>query len=147
MFRDANTYADTTNPIFAKGVGIVSALFFSLGIYVSVRQLLANQLILIIDKNGVNIDPKKSLNEIIDWKYIEGFSEFKIQNQKFVAIDVNNPDYWIEKEENGVRKELMKFNLSHYGSPFNLSAVSMQINYTELMKILRENFNKYKQQP
>ena len=77
-------------------------------------------------------------------KNIKGFSELKIQSQKLVIIDVDNSEYWIENEENGIRKRLMKFNVSNYGSPFNLSANSMQMNYAELMKTLNENLNKYK---
>lgn len=132
------------SPIFIKTIGITSALFFGLGIYVSIRQLLANQLILIIGKKGVNVNPKKTQTEFIEWKNINGFSELKIQSQNFVIIDVNNSEYWIEKEENGIRKKLMKFNLNNYGSPFNLSANSMQMNYAELIKTLNENLNKYK---
>ena len=131
-------------PLFYKAIGIANVLFFGLGIYVSIRQLLTNQLILIIDKKGVNVNPKKSLTEFIEWKNINGFSELKIQSQKFVIIDVDNSQYWIEKEDNVIREKLMKFNVNNYGSPFNLSANSMQMNYTELMKTLNENLNKYK---
>ena len=132
------------SPLFIKTIGIASVLFFGLGIYVSIRQLIENQLILIIDKKGINISPKKSQTEFIEWKNINGFPELKIQTQKFVIIDVNNSEYWIEKEENVIRKKLMKFNVNNYGSPFNLSANTMQINFEELMKILNENLNKYK---
>ena len=132
------------SPLFIKTIGIASVLFFGLGIYVSIRQLLANQLILIIDKKGVNVNPKKSQTAFVEWKNINGFSELKSQSQKLVIIDVDNSDYWIEKEENGIRKKLMKFNVTNYGSPFNLSANSMQMNYAELMKTLNENLNKYK---
>ena len=132
------------NPLFIKLAGIASVLFFSLGIYVAVKQLISNQLILIIDRKGVNVNPKKTPTESIEWKNINGFSEFKIQSQKFVIIEVDNSDFWIEKEGNKIRKKLMKFNVNNYGSPFNLSANSMQINYAELMKILKENLNKYK---
>ena len=146
MFMNAENFTSYrgSSPIFLKVIGIASVLFFGLGIYVSIRQLLKDQLILIIDKNGLNVNPKKSLVESIDWKYIEGFSELKIQSQKFVLINLNNSNYWIEKEGNAIRKKLMKFNVNNYGSPFNLSANAMQINYTELMKVLNENLNKYK---
>lgn len=132
------------SPFFTKGIGIASVLFFGFGIYVATKQLLANQLILIISSNGVNVTPKKSLIECIEWKNIKGFSELKIQSQKFVIIDVDNSDYWIEKEKNRIRKKIMKFNVNNYGSPFNLSANSMQMSYTELITTLNENFNKYK---
>ena len=102
--------------------GIISVLFFGLGVYMSIKQFLTNQLILIIDKKGINVNPKKSQTEFIEWKNINGFSEFKIQSQKFVIIDVNNSNYWIEREENRIRKKLMKYNMDNYGSPFNLSA-------------------------
>lgn len=131
-------------PIFTKGMAILSVLFFGFGIYVSIRQLIKNQLILIIDKTGIGVNAKKTPLKRIEWKNIESFSEIKIQSTKIVIINVNNPNYWIEKEENTFRKKLMKFNLNNYGSPFNLSANSMQISYTELMKILNESFNKYK---
>ncbi len=146
MVMNAGDFAGykARNPLFVEATGIVSILFFGLGIYVAIRQILANQLILIIDKKGVNINPKKSLTEFIEWRNINGFSELKIQSQKFVIIDVDNANYWIEKEENGVRKKLMKFNVNNYGSPFNLSANSMQMTYAELLKILNENLNKYK---
>ncbi|MCZ8145509.1 STM3941 family protein [Flavobacterium sp.] len=146
MFMNAENYTGYRgrSPFFIKTIGIASVLFFGLGIYVSIRQLLANQLILIIDKKGINVNPKKSHNEFIEWEHINGFSELKIKSQKFVIIDVNNSDYWIEKEENGIRKKLMKFNVKNFGSPFNLSANSMQMNHVELMKTLNENLNKYK---
>ena len=132
------------NPIFTKGIGVMSVLLCGLGIYVSIRQLISNQLIVIIDKIGININPKKSLSERIEWKNIKGFNEIKIQRTKIVIIKVNNSNYWIEKEENFIRKKLMKFNTNIYGSPFNISANIMQINHFELMEILNENFNKYK---
>ncbi|AZB29960.1 STM3941 family protein [Chryseobacterium balustinum] len=137
------------SPFLIKTIGIASVLFFGLGIYVSIKQLITNQLvtnqlILIIDRKVVNVNPKKSQTEFIEWKNINGFSELKIQSQKFVIIDVDNSDYWIEKGESGIRKKLMKFNVNNYGSPFNLSANSMQMNYAELMKTLNENLNKYK---
>ena len=146
MFMNAENFTGyrARNPLFTKGIGIASVLFFGLGIYVSIRQLIQNQLILVIDKIGININPKKSPSEKIEWKNIKGFSEIKIQSTKIVIIEVNNSNYWIEKEENVIRKKLMKFNVNNYGSPFNLSANSMQSNYVELMKVLNENLNKYK---
>ncbi|WP_320815580.1 STM3941 family protein [Flavobacterium sp.] len=146
MFMNAENFTGyrARNPLFTKGIGIACVLFFGLGIYVSIRQLIQNQLILIIDKIGLNVNPKKSLSARIEWKNINGFSEIKIQSAKIIIIDVNNSDYWIEKEENGFRKKMMKFNVNNYGSPFNLSANSMQMNYSELMKTLNENLDKYK---
>lgn len=146
MFMNAEnlTAFRSRNPFFIKGIGIISVLFFGFGLYLSIKQLVKNKLFVIIDKNGVNVNPKKNLSEFISWKNIEGFSELKIQSQKMVLINLNNPDYWIEKENNRMRKRLIQFNIDTYGSPFVLSAISMQISPAELVKILNENFEKYK---
>ena len=127
-----------------KIIGLISILFFGLGIYFSIRGLVKNQLILVIDAIGINVNPKKSLSEKIEWKNIIGFSEIRIQGAKIVIIKVNNPNYWIEKEENQIRKKIMSFNTDNYGSPFNISANAMQISHLELIQILNDNFKKYK---
>lgn len=134
------------SPILIKAIGIISVLFFSLSLYISIRQLVKNKLLLIVDGNGIIINPKKNSFELINWKNIEGFSEIKIQSQKILLIDVNNPDFWIQKETNLIRKKMIQYNFKQYGSPFCLSAVSMQINHAELMKVLNENLEKYKKQ-
>jgi len=146
MFIDAEypTPYRSRSPIFIKGIGILSVLFFGLGIYVSIRQLISDQLILIIDKFGLNVNPKGPIIETIEWKNIEGFSEIKIQSTKIVIININNSNYWIDKEGKKIKKMLLKFNVKNYGSPFNLSANSMQISHQDLMKILNENLKKFK---
>jgi hypothetical protein len=146
MNADSLTSLRSRSPILLKGIGIISLLFFGIGIYVSAKQLVKNKLFLIIDKNGINLNPKKNPSEVINWRNIEGFSELKIQSQKMVLIEVNNPDYWIDNEKSLIRKKLTKFNFDNYGSPFCLSAISSQINHGELLKVLNENLEKYKNQ-
>ncbi len=136
--------SQSRNPTFIKGIGIISVLFFGFAAYISIKQLVKNKLFLIIDENGIDVNPKKNSSEFINWSNIEGFAELKIQSQKMVLIEVNNPDFWIEKETNLLRRKMIQYNFNEYGSPFCLSAVSMQINHAELMKILNENLQKHK---
>ena len=142
MFIEPETFRGF--PAFTKTMGVITILFFGFGVLVFAKRLIQNQLILVIDKKGINVNPKKSLVEIIEWKYIDGFSEIKIHNAKIIIIKVTNPEYWIEKETNKFRKKLMKFNTRHYNSPFNFSSNSTKISHTELMKLLNENLKKHK---
>src|SRR5690606_32783969 len=100
------------NPVFIKIAGIASVLFFGLGIYVSIKQLIKNKLMLIIDENGINVNPQK--NEYIKWDNIEGFAELKINSVKIIIIQINNAEEYIKKESNNLRKKLMIFNLENY---------------------------------
>ena len=68
----------------------------------------------------------------------------KINGVKIIIIQVNNSEKFINEEESKIRKKLMKFNVSNYGSPFNISASTMNLSYNELYKLLKENLIKYK---
>lgn len=129
------------NPLVLKIVGIASILLFGFGIYVSIKQLIQNKLMLVLNEKGINAHPIK--NEYINWNDIKGFSELKINSVKIIIIQLNNPEYYINKENNKVRKKLMEYNLSNYGSPFNITVGTMNINHTELIEILNENLVKY----
>jgi hypothetical protein len=124
--------------------GFVMILFGGLGIFVSIRLLIKNKLILVIDETGINVNPSNPLSETIEWKNIEGFSEIEIYRNKFIIIDVNNSDYWIEKTTNPITRKTMEFNLSYCGSPFNLTANVTKLSHAELMNVLNENLQKYK---
>lgn len=148
MFVNAQSFVQNglRSLVFIQTIGVVSILFFGIGIFVSVKQLIKDQLILRIDHQGISVNPNRSPDHYIDWKYIKGFSEITLQGQKLVIINVNNADYWVERETNSIRKRIMKFNITNYGSPFNLSANSMQIDHAQLIKTLNDNLNKYQAQ-
>ncbi|WP_300569404.1 STM3941 family protein [Flavobacterium sp.] len=131
------------SPFVLKCFSILLVLLGALGVFLSIKRLIKNQLILLIDSKGISINPEKAFENTIEWKSIVGFSECKIHNHKIVLIRVNNVEHHIEKESNSLRKKVMKFNANNYGSPFTLTTDSMQINHSELLKVLNENFDKY----
>jgi hypothetical protein len=132
------------NPIFTRGIGIASILFFGLGIFIGIKRLIKSEIALIIDSKGVNVNPKKSLTEIIKWSEIKGFEEIKIQSTRIVIIGVKNPEYWLNKETSGFRRKLMQFNISNYNSPFNIAASGLEISSDKLIETLSIYFARYK---
>lgn len=132
------------NPIFTKGIGIASVLFFGFGMVVGIKRLIKSEIALIIDPMGLSVNPKKSPPEFVKWENILGFQEIKIHSTRILIIGVNNPEYWVEKEANAMRKRLMQFNVNNYGSPFNIGASGLQISAKELRETLQRYFEKYK---
>lgn len=130
------------NPLIIKIAGIVSVLFFGFGIFVSIKQLIKDKLMLAIDEKGINVNPKKG--EIIKWESIDGFSEIKINSVKIIIIQINDSIDYINGETNKIRKNLMKFNFNNYGSPFNISSSTTDLNHVELFQLLNESLNRYK---
>jgi len=144
MEADNLTAWRASNPIFIRGIGIASILFFGLGIFVGIKRLIKSEITLIIDPIGLNVNPKKSLTEFIKWDEILGFEEIKIQSTRIFIIGVKNPDYWLEKETNILRKKMMQFNINNYNSPFNIASSGLDINSNELNEKLNSYFEKYK---
>lgn len=123
-------------------VGILGILFFGMGVLISMRLLIKNRLLCTIDETGINLRPEKP-DEIIKWININGFRSFNHKGTKIIVIDVNNPQYWIDRENNMVRKNLMKFNVAICDSPFCISTNSSQTNHKELLELLNSNRIKY----
>lgn len=132
------------NPTFTRGLGIVSIIFFGLGIFIGMKRLIKSEIALIINSEGLNVNPKKSLTEFIKWSDIIGFEEIKIQNTRIVIIGVKNPEYWLLKETSGFRRKLMQFNMNNYNSPFNIAAAGLEISPDKLIKTLNDYFDSYK---
>lgn len=130
------------NPNFTRVIGIASILFFGLGVFVGIKRLIKSEVTLIIDIKGINVNPKKSLNEFINWSDINGFEEIKIQSTRFVIIGVKNPEYWLDKETSGFRRKLMQFNISHYNSPFNIASSGLAISSDKLIETLNNYYDK-----
>jgi hypothetical protein len=110
----------------------------------SLIRVINPQLALIIDSQGLNVNPKKSLTDNIKWSEIKGFKEIKINSTRIIIIEVHNPSKWIKNETNLVRRKMMQFNNANYSSPFNISAVGLDISYDQLIEILNKFYNQYK---
>ena len=132
------------NPIFTRGIGIASIIFFGFGIFVGIKRLIKSEIALIIDSKGLNVNPKKSLTEFIKWTDINGIKEIKIQSTRIVIIGVKNPDYWLDKETNGFKRKLMQFNINNYNSPFNIASAGLDISSDKLIETLNKYFDRYK---
>ncbi|KFF10359.1 hypothetical protein IW15_20190 [Chryseobacterium soli] len=132
------------SPIFTRGIGIASILFFGLGVFIGLKRLIKSEIALIIDTKGLNMNPKKSLNEFIKWSDINGFEEIKIQNTQIVIVGVKNPEYWLDKETSGFRRKLMQFNINNYNSPFNIAASGLDITSHKLIDTLNNYYDSHK---
>lgn len=132
------------NPIFTRGIVIASILFFGLGVFVGIKRLIKSEIALIIDSKGLNVNPKKSLNEYINWSDINGIEEIKIQSTRIVIIGVKNPKYWLDKEISGFKRKLMQFNVSNYNSPFNIVASGLDISSDKLIETLNNYYDRHK---
>lgn len=74
----------------------------------------------------------------IEWQRIADFSVFRTYGQKFIRIELHDPDRAIDEEKNRIAKGLMRWQMKYFGSPYAITASTVDIGTAELEKILRE---------
>ena len=82
--------------------------------------------------------PAKGIYLTIEWQRIADFSVFRTYGQKFIRIELHDPDRAIDEEKNRIAKGLMRWQMKYFGSPYAITASTVDIGTAELEKILRE---------
>lgn len=124
-------------------IGIVGLVFFGGGFCILLVMLLksffGHKPTLLLTPRSLRIyAPAKGIYLDIAWPEIADFSSFQTYGQKFIRIELHDPDRAIEAEKNRIAKELMRWQMKYFGSPYAITASTVGISTTELEKLLRE---------
>ncbi|SEG04355.1 STM3941 family protein [Sphingobacterium lactis] len=133
------------NPIVILISGIASILFFGIVGISIFRKLLDKKPGLIINHEGVNDNSSGVSAGFIPWSDIREIKVSHVFNQKFLLFIVNNPEDYLDKIKNPLKRSAMKMNYKSYGSPISISSTVLQTNFDDLSKVLVEKLKTYKQ--
>ena len=122
--------------IFAIGLGLISALFFGAAIPLGIKRLFNTVIELELTKDYLRVRPDSNQGFNIPWNQILEFKEVRIRGAKIILIFVTNPDRWINRELNPIKKKLMQFSYDNYGTPFNITASGMNVSHKKLFQKL-----------
>jgi hypothetical protein len=132
------------NPTVIFIVGLASVLFFGLVAITIFRKLSDKKPGLIINRQGI-IDNSSGVSAgLILWTDIEDIKVSQAMNQKFLMFIVKNPQAYLNKVTNPLKRKGMEMNYRTYGSPISISANSLQINFDNLYSLLTEKLKVYK---
>jgi hypothetical protein len=136
------------NPIVKTLASYGSAIMGLFGVYFFARKLFDKKPGLIIDENGIYDNTSAFNFGLIPWNDISQIYERTIQasiasKQRFVTIGLLNPEKYISRETNAIKRKLLAVNAKSYGSPIHISTNGLKINHADLLKILNEAFIKY----
>ncbi len=124
------------NEIFAILLGLVTVLFFGAAFPLGIKRLFSNVIELELTKYALKIQANTANGFAIPWKNISHFSEIKISGAKIILIHVENPQHWINRQINPIKRKLMQFNYANYGTPFNTTSSGMNISHKKLLNKL-----------
>jgi hypothetical protein len=99
---------------------------------------------LIIDYRGITDNTSGISAGFIPWSDIKEFKTARILNQKFIMVVVNNPENYIERQTNSIKRSAVTINFKSYGSPVSISANALKCNFSELERIIQTEFEKNK---
>lgn len=123
-------------------IGIISVAFFGVCSYFIFKKVFDKKSGLIIDKNGITNNSNATSIGLVKWTDIIGIRALEVVNQKFVMIDVSNPEHYIELKKNGIGKMAMKANYKKYGSPISITANSLKSDFNEVREIIEKQYEK-----
>lgn len=126
---------------FIQIVGIIAVVFFGICGIFAFKKLFDKKDGLIINKSGITDNSSGTSVGLIKWNDIVGIEIAKVHSQKFIMIEVSNPEYYISLKKSSIGKMTMKANYNQFGTPLSISANSLRINFAELRTIIEEQFD------
>jgi hypothetical protein len=148
------TDPQTSNPVFNNPLVKIfasygSTLMGALGIYYFTQKLFDKGPGLVIDEEGIYDNTSAFKFGLIPWSDISEIFERSIQasitsKQHFVTIGLVDPDKYISREKNTLKRKLLETSAKSYGSPIHISTNGLKTNHHDLFKLISEHFEKYK---
>jgi len=144
--RFSNSVYRPRSAEFIKIVGMVALVFFGVCSVFIFKKLFDKKYGLIIDKNGITDNSNGTSVGLIKWTDIVGIRIEQVYSQKFIIVDVSNPEYYIELKKGRIGKMAMKANFNRYGSPISITANSLKTNFEDLKEKIYKQYKKNTQQ-
>lgn len=103
-------------------IGIVGAVFFGgcicILFIVLLKNFFRNRPTLLLTPDSLRIYvPAKGIYITIEWQRIADFSVFRTYGQKFIRIELHDPDRAIDEEKNRIAKGLMRWQMKYFYNP------------------------------
>lgn len=144
IYKPTTSNTVFNNSLVKYGAAIASIIFFGFGIFYFAKKLTDKKPGIVIDSTGI-LDNSSAISVgLIPWPNIIQFLTAKVMKQQFLIIIVDNPNNYIDKQTNFIKKKAMEYNLKTYGSPLAISANGLKCNLPELMTILENQLLEHK---
>jgi hypothetical protein len=134
----ATSYFCTTLPqLTARIVGWAGVCFFSLGFVVVPKQLFKRGPQVVIDERG--IEDRRAKLGLIEWIDVTSLTVGEIHAQKFLSIEVSNPQKYLERLSNAGRIAAQA-NRALGFSEITIGFSGLSHSADEVMRFIRDNF-------
>ena len=124
--------------------GIAGVLFFGLCFVFIAKKVFSRKTGLTINDNGIIDNSNATSVGLIEWKDVTGIKSWGTGSAKVIVVLTSEPEKYIARSKNIISKKAMEANNKIYGSPLSIISNSLKINFSELEKLILEQFEKRK---
>ncbi|MEK6494117.1 STM3941 family protein [Myroides odoratimimus] len=124
------------------GIAILAILFFGYASVMFISKLFSNKPGIVINEQGIFENATAVVNGLIPWQDITSVELYKMQSQKFVLVYVKNPEEYIAKQKNIIKKKSMQANLKTHGTSIFINTNMLNVSDIELAIVIKQQLDK-----
>lgn len=132
------------SPTFIFIAGLLSILFFGFTGLFFLKKLQDRLPGLVISEEGIMDNSSGVSAGFIPWCDIITIKETKIVNQKYINIVVKNPQMYINRQKNALKRKAMQVNYKTWGTAIGITVNGLKINYDDLKLLIEKKFSDFK---
>lgn len=99
---------------------------------------------LIIDEQGITDNATAVVNGLIPWEDVFSFVECEVKSNKFIMLYVINPQDYIDKQKNFIKRKSMEANFKTYGTSVFINMTFLAISQQDLLDKLNQRLDQYR---
>jgi len=145
---------ETGNPVFnnfwLKNIAAGGGVLLGIGGMLSgIKKLSDTKPGVIIDETGLTDNSGMLSVGFIPWADVTAVAERVVKSsfaskEQFITLYLRNPDAYINKQKNGLKRRMMNMNYKYAGSPVSISSNTLKIKFDPLFRMVQEAFEFYK---
>ncbi len=127
-----------------KGVSVLGILFFGTIALALPYKLSSNKFGLEINERGIIDNSNLSSVGLVEWKDIKEIRVQSFNTTSWLLVYTYYPKKYIEKAQSRFKKWRLNSNVKSYGTPIYITSTVLNVNFTELEKLVMEAFENKK---
>ena len=127
-------------------VGVVAVIFLGACAGFYARKLLDNKPGIVFDERGLFDNSSFVAAGQILWADIETASVLQLHRQKFVVLQLINPQQYIDRQASVFKRKVTTLNDKLYGTPPHIRPNGLQISFNQLHIFITNNLQRNRRQ-
>lgn len=116
-----------------------------MGIWLSIKRLTDKRPGLIVDEKGITDRSGEISAGFIPWSDIRAIKPVQVFNQSFLLFIINDPEVYINRYTNALKRKAAAANFRKYGSPVSIATNTLRYGFDELQALLNAKLAAYRQ--